>query len=264
MTNISITLNVWVTIIIACVKRSMNYRSNFILSLFDALVWLLISVSFFFILIANFNSVGGYGKYEIITLIGISEIIKSFVFAFFVSGISKIPGLINSGELDLHITRPINLGFYLCTKEFELPELLSSIPGAFMIIWGMSGISEIQMTSVLGMFVFLLLSIFIIVNFWLALVSVGFWTKNQTNVNEIAIAALSLIKYPKTVYSGIGKFILTFIIPVSILANAPMDIMKNDISINAILIFLVIVAFSYLLRKLVWTLGLKSYDSASL
>lgn len=69
------------------------------------------------VLLGKFQTIGGWGIYEVLLLYGFEVLSYSIAGTFCMGGFGKLPGMICQGELDGILTKPVNpLVYLVCTK----------------------------------------------------------------------------------------------------------------------------------------------------
>jgi ABC-2 type transport system permease protein len=103
----------------------------------------------------------------------------------------------------------------------------------------------------------------IIYSLWIVLIALTFWfTKFDNNVT-ILQALLDAGRYPATVYPIWLRIIVTFVIPIAVATNVPLQGLRGNLTLGSILLFLAISAIAFLIASQVWKRGLKQYSGAS-
>jgi ABC-2 type transport system permease protein len=114
--------------------------------------------------------------------------------------------------------------------------------------------------------IFILLTVsgsIIIYSLWIVLIALTFWfTKFDNNVT-ILQALLDAGRYPVTVYPPWLRILVTFVIPVGVATNVPLQGLRGDLTISRVLMYAAIGIVSFLIASQVWKRGLKQYSGAS-
>jgi ABC-2 type transport system permease protein len=90
-----------------------------------------------------------------------------------------------------------------------------------------------------------------------------FWTNRLNNIADFLPNIADVAKYPPEIFPVVIRFILTFIIPISLLAIFPAKIMLSIYAPIYLMIPLLIAVLFMYLSHLFWVFALSRYSSAS-
>ena len=111
--------------------------------------------------------------------------------------------------------------------------------------------------------VMLLSGVAIVYSIWLAMVSFAFWFVRIDNITELFYAFYEAGRYPVTIYRGVVRALLTFVIPIAFVTTFPASALIGRLDQTTVLIAVVFaVAFLFLSSRF-WNFALRHYSSAS-
>jgi ABC-2 type transport system permease protein len=250
------------------IKTTLQYKGAFISGVIAQ--FFSYSVSFFMImiLIKRFNSLNGWNSYEVVMLYAINLLSYALGAFFFFNLNRNLPRMIQYGELDDILVRPINPLWYIISRDFNtgyMSHLITSIILLSMCILHL----HITVTPLkLLTLVIYVIGGALIQGAMLLICSVPtFWmVKNNSITNILFFNIKEFIQYPISIYSKVVQFILTFILPYAFISYYPAHqwLNKSDsIMLSPVLQYLnpVIGVLIMIIAYRFWLFGLKNYKS---
>lgn len=242
-------------------------RGSFFLGFFGQILVYGAEFLLIWLLVSRFSIVGGWKAPEILLLFSFNLASYGIAGFFFFSSVRSLGEIINRGELDLILTKPLPALFgliafkpnlaYIAHLGLSLTVMFISLRaagfaftagGLCFVLLALAGATLIQA------------SIFMVcgsLNFWSIQAGDAIW--------EILWGVREFVKYPLTIYPGALRVFLTFILPLGFIsyypasrllgkASAPFSgLMTGFVPLAGLLCF----ALSYG----VWRLGLRRYES---
>lgn len=241
----------------------MIFRAHFLINVFTEFVWIALSILFLSVIYFHSGPIVGWKIEELVILLGTSRIISGLLDAFF-QNIRRFSDLVNLGDLDLFLTRPVNSQFLVSTRIFSLHGLTESLFGLILVLVALGRLG-------LGLAFWRLALYFLIVfcgllmaySLWLISVLPVFWIGRLNNIHHLFLPLLQLTRIPIGVFRGALKMILTLIIPIAFMATIPAKVILGfpQLSWVAGAVGLTVI-FLFSSNKL-WNFALKRYSSAS-
>ena len=106
------------------------FRLDFFAPFFVDVSLFLIQLLAFGVVYSNVDTIGSWGKGEMILYIGTFSLLNAVNMTVYFFGINTIPGKIRSGELDLYLTKPVSPLFRLTFENISpgsVPLILMSV-----------------------------------------------------------------------------------------------------------------------------------------
>ena len=246
------------------IQMSLAYRADTLVNILLNLMWLgweLLSLSIIF---NNTETIAGWGFGELIALLGVFRLVHTLMIALIWPNTEKFNQSIRDGSMDYTLLQPINSMFLVTFSRITIWRAWDLILAIILITIGinMSG----DTVTAAQILIFILLTIcgaIIIYSLWIVLIALTFWfTKFDNNVT-ILQALLDAGRYPVTVYPPWLRILVTFVIPVAVATNVPLQGLRGDLDISRVLMFAAIGVISFLIASQIWKRGLKQYSGAS-
>jgi ABC-2 type transport system permease protein len=98
---------------------------------------------------------------------------------------------------------------------------------------------------------------------WIVLIALNFWATRLNNAVSMLGAFSHAGRFPMNVYPGWLRALLTFVIPIGIATNVPIQSLRGDLSLWQALGFLAIAALTVIVSAAIWRAGCRCYASAS-
>ena len=246
------------------VQMSLAYRADTVVNILLNLMWLgweLLSLSIIF---SNTETIAGWSFGELIALLGVFRLVHTLMIALIWPNTEKFNQSIRDGSMDYTLLQPVSSMFLVTFSRITVWRAWDLILALILIVIGvnMSG----GTTTPLSILVFILLTIsgaIIIYSLWIVLIALTFWfTKFDNNVT-ILQALLDAGRYPATVYPVWLRIIVTFVIPIAVATNVPLQGLRGNLTLGSVLLYLAISGIGFLIASQVWKRGLKQYSGAS-
>ncbi len=219
----------------------------------------------FFAVYANVDTIGTWGRGEMIIYIGSFSLLNavSMVICFF--GIVMIPDKIKSGEMDLYLTKPVSPLFRFTFENMNPGSVPLVIMSVLIIGYGVSVAGVKPDAGRIGGYLFWMLVMQLLYyDMEVLMRTVTFYLVSASRLYQIEEACLDLcMKLPGIAFYGIHKVIFYYILPYGIMATLPVQSMIREMTwqtgmtgIGVVMIFSALTAF-------LWKNGIRHYNSAS-
>lgn len=241
------------------------YRADLFMVTLGSYGYTLMTIVFINVLFDNIDSIAGWGKYEMLLLLGVGQILFYLHVCFFSSVDKWVSEIIANGELDLYLLKPVNALFNITTYEFSIFELIPS----FMLAITIFSYALVKGNYNPGLFLLLLSGIFIVLGTFLftlvrlnvALLS--FWLTDTRDVRRTYYHIFDLFKYPLEIYPDSLKIVFTTVIPIGIVSYFPAHLIVKGFSWALFSAFMFSLFTYAACASILWKKGLRVYSSAS-
>lgn len=244
-------LNIW-----------LQYFWDFMSLLLNSIISLIIGIVTISIIFRETAYIGGWNKSEVIFLLGYIYLTRSIFNTFFINCLA-VGEYIQSGELDLFLTKPLSAWFQILTAkryntEYPLDEL---IIGLIILCYSYIRL-EMKNFNLLILIVYLAFSVIIYVAIVMIISSVAFWTVKFESGFEILSGVEKVTEYPLTIFPRTIKGVLYTVLPLALVSYYPVKrlLLKSYSSMEMFFYILGLVFFP-IIAKCFWSIGLKRYSS---
>jgi ABC-2 type transport system permease protein len=247
------------------VKRETVFRSSFLLEIVSYIFWFVFNIFFFGVIFSHTRSIGGWGPYEVLTLVSINQLIVALYDSFLGPNLRRFQTYIERGDFDTFVIKPIDLQFFISTRFVDLKPLFSIPPGILTLIFALSmrgsppGVLEI-----LIFFLCFLIGLVIRYGLGFLVMSLSFYFVRVSALHSLQRELLSFAGYPLSIYEKFAKVFFTFILPVALIANLPAQaLLKYRISSGIVLYSCFFAAVILIFSRKFFNYAIRRYESAS-
>ncbi|MCB9802799.1 ABC-2 family transporter protein [Candidatus Nomurabacteria bacterium] len=232
-----------------------NFLSQAIFMILNDGLFLLIWYFFF----QYFGDLNGFGFREMIALWIFGAGGFGLVNAVF-GNAANLGTIISNGELDFYFSFPKNHLLHALVSRTDLSawgDMLFA-PIAFFLFF------PANLLSIFLLFFGILSGAMILLAFYILIGSLSFWLgRNEVLQSSLFHAFLAFSTNPSSVFQGVVKFIIFFVIPAGFATFWPADLLKEFVLSKFLYLILFTIIF-FLFSLLVYYRGLKRYSSGNL
>ncbi len=216
----------------------------------------------------NVDLVAGYRRDEMLLFFVISQMWFYSLYAIFFRNIKRLIEMVNTGELDLVLTKPIPTLFYITLARVNLYSTFRDgiIPMIIIILpINFSNLTITPINLFTGILIFVLgcISSYCI-NVIASLPA--FWIAESSSILDVSISLEDSAGhlFPFEGWSNIFKIIFTTIFPAAISSALSTSVILGKTNgLLMLILAAVVTAIFILLKNKLWHIALKNYTSAS-
>lgn len=204
---------------------------------------------------------------EVLFIYGFSLIPKGIDHLFFDNLWGLGYWIVDKGDFDKYLTRPINSWFYVLCEKFCVDALGEIIVGVSLLVYStLSMPSEIagsiNWLRVLPVIAVIPFAVMIFTSIKTATAAISFWTKRSGQVTHMCYMTNEFAKYPVKIYNKVVKTAITYFLPFALTAYYPAIYILRGESVWSLPVTIFISAVLFLISQLIWRRGLRAYESA--
>jgi len=202
------------------------------------------------------DDIGGYSFKQIMLLWGIAALSYG-VSRFFFKDSFELSDMINKGKIDNYLIQPKNVLISCITSSVEVSALGDMIYGYIIIC--LIDIKNIFLFTFLG-----ILSGLVITSIAVTVASLAFYFgKSENFANTINSIMTNFATYPGGIFKGFIKILFYTILPLSLTAYVPIEVLTN-FDVYKIIYMLVGTAIFIAIAFISFYKGLRRYSSTNL
>lgn len=247
-----------------CGMQQLEYRSNFIINILGECVYVCAKLLYVVIVYQVGSDINGLSAQEIKLFIGTFMLLTAVYTGFFMNNFYAVSTKVRNGELDMMITKPVSLQFYVTLQKVNVAlPIPNLIAGGTLVCtaWAQAGI-PVTVRTVGGYLVLLALGTLLTYSLFLAPQLLSFWIVKTGAVVEVTDKLWDFNNMPMSIYGTWMQRIGTFLIPVFVITNFPvMSLMSSLTPVQTVWAVAAPVLF-FLLVRLGWKRSLRQYSSA--
>ncbi len=213
-------------------KSSFQYRFNMMFVAFNQLLIMVGEILSVYLLFLQFESVAGWTFYESLLMLGVIYTVYSFVEAF-ARGYDEFPKLVQSGELDRFMIRPVNIHYQIFGSRFEFTKFPRIILGIVVSVIALVNMSvDWNVWKVLVLIATYICGTFVIFGLFLLSAGISIYTvENLEFLNIVTNGSKELAFYPINIYAKWFTRIFTFVIPIACFNYLPLSFIMETGSV---------------------------------
>ncbi|MFF2092467.1 ABC transporter permease [Paenibacillus sp. NPDC058174] len=241
--------------------EQMAYRSHFILSVLLLVAGDLVVPFVTLLIYGSGASFPGWTMHEALLIQGVFALAKGIAFPFFFGMVGTTLSHVREGTFDLLLLRPRPVMLMAMLTGFDPDDFGRLFSGAVIFGFALSGMSQPALGAWLQFGLLFIAAIAILCAVSLFLSGMLFRWVGSSRVFDIFDAVTSFGMYPGTIFAKSLQNLLTYVLPVGLIAFVPASALLGRSGLEA-LWSLVPVSLFLLLGVYYWNRMLRSYTSA--
>jgi viologen exporter family transport system permease protein len=247
-----------------CLVRELEFRGNFAFRTAANLSWAGLSMVLAGLVFGNVREVAGWDLDRMFILTGTFLLVESLTASLFEQNMSKLSELVNRGELDFVLIKPISSQFLVSTRYVKFSGLPNAIValGYVLIGAGRTGLQPgpLEVGLYLLLVVCAVLSVYAL---WFMTVTFVLWTGRINNIAHLIAPFVDLARVPADVFRGSVGLLVTFAIPIALIGTLPTKALLGVLQPGMAPYQVGLTGALLWASHRFWTYSLRRYSSAS-
>ena len=245
--------------------NELSHKANFLMRFLSDSVFFIVYFIFYTVIYSYVSNINGWGKYEILLLMGTFHIVISLFTAFFVPNLAQIPGLVKSGGLDRFLVKPVNTQFLLSARTIDIGSLVNIVLGIAIVCISFFQLHvPVDAGKIILYVVYIGIGVLTLYSVLFILICTIFWLSDSSWSIRFFMTFNSFADKPISIYKGVMYRFLVYIFPIGLVANVPANILLDKDN-DTYGFWLALAAISlFLLSKRIWKKGIELYEGASI
>jgi ABC-2 type transport system permease protein len=257
-------LRLWRRFVVLAFEREAEYRLSFLVGVGEGLAQLALALLTFALLYRFTDQVAGWTLSEVFLLVGIYRIVDGLVSLQLAPNLVAIGEYIRSGELDLHLLRPVSSQFLVSLRLLNLPEGVNVLVGLGLTLvagrqvgvhWTLPGALEAAALMLCGLAVLYAV--------WFFTVTWAFWLVQVDNLDYLFYSLFEAARYPVSFFRGGVRALLTFVVPIAFATTFPAQALLGTVDHRLLPVGVALAVAALAGSHLFWNYALRHYSSAS-
>ena len=123
-------------------SRSFEFRFDFYMRIIMDICYYCVAIAFFKILFLHTGSLGGWGEPEMMIFVAAYCIVDAINMTLFSNNMWQFPMLVNRGDLDYYLIRPVSSLFFLSLRDFAANSFVNLLITFGIFIWAVQRYPE--------------------------------------------------------------------------------------------------------------------------
>jgi ABC-2 type transport system permease protein len=246
------------------VLNELQYRVNFFVSLFQALIQVATGLIVLSLVYSHTTKLHGWTKSELLALLGVQILLGGVIHSFVQPNMLRLMEDVQQGTLDYALTKPADAQLLVSVRQVRIWQLVEVVSGLIVLIAGLAGVqASVGFVDAVAFAVALLFGASMVYCFWLFVTTVAFWVVRMDHVLELFEGVYQTGRWPTAVYPGWLKYGITFLVPVGLAVTIPAEGLTSRLTLAW---FAIAAGFSvtlFVLTRWFWRFGLRHYSGAS-
>jgi ABC-2 type transport system permease protein len=257
-------LKVWLASARYSLVRTMMFRGDFFVWSLVELFWMSVNLLLVAVIYRHTTTVAGWGKYEMLLLVGTSLMIQRLLMGFFWSSIFEIGRNVRTGNFDFFLAQPGNIMFMATTRKLDPDGLVNSVLAAGVVVYAAGQLGLRPSPADLALYAGLV-GCGLVIHYSILVLSISpvFWLTSAQGVEGGYFTLTEFSRLPREAFKGVTSFLFVWLLPVVVVSNAPARVLLHGFEPRWALWLLALAATWLALAVFVFHRGLRRYASAS-
>lgn len=244
--------------------RAMEFRFDFFLKIIMDCFYYAMHLSIFKILFTNTATLAGWREDQGMVFIASVLLVDAIHMTVFASNMWMIPFLVNRGDLDVYITRPISTLFFVSLRDFAANSFVNLLIALAIFVTVLARLeTPYAWWELLGYLALIINGVLLHYVIQMLFTIPVFWTQSSKGFNDVFFSLGLAMERPDLIYRGALRFIFTFVFPMGVIASMPARWFFGPETPYLTLHLFGVTAFMWGVMLLCWRRGLRAYSSAS-
>lgn len=242
------------------IKARLQYRADFIISSVGILFRNITGIFVFGVLLSSIPDLDGWELNELIFIYGFYLLSTSPLQIFF-DHIWQLRVKVQDGSFIKYYFRPLDMMFYYMSEMFDIKGITQLVVGIVALVYASQELA-IQWTPLnILLLLAMLLSASLVMTAIIVIAGCSsFWIIFSFPVMSLAFKLREYGQYPMSIFSGIFRFLFTYLIPIGYIAFYPSQLFLRPEEENLLAYFSPLVGVGmFVLSYWVWNRGVNSW-----
>jgi len=244
---------------------AMQYRVDFLVQGALSVFWVgMALVPLTIVFSGERRSIAGWSFEEALVVLGWFTLLKALLEGAINPSLLAVVDHIRKGTLDFVLLKPADAQFLVSTSPYEPCHVADALAALLIFAYAFRGLGSApgpgELAAGLAM---LLIAGMVIYSLWILVVAAAFYLVRIDNLTYLITSVYDAARWPIGVFSGVLRFLFTFVIPLAVLTTFPAQALLGTLeAVPAGISLVAAVVFSWIART-TWKASLGHYTSAS-
>ena len=246
------------------IGRAAEFRVDFYFRVVMDCIYYAVNIAFFGIIYSQTTLVGGWTAEQAYVFVCGFLFVDAVNMTVFANNMWLLPVLINKGDLDYYLVRPVSSLFFLSFRDFAANSFMNVAIAAGLLVWSLWQLPGGLGAGQVALFVlFLLNGVLIVYLMRLIFITPVFWLHSSRGLDELNFTLDRFSERPHQIYSiWLQRFLLT-LLPFAFLSSIPAHVLFDGLTVSLLLHTLAVTGGLFAFALWFWRRGLRAYSSAS-
>lgn len=258
------TLYLYYRLISGQLRAILEYQTDFIILMGSAVLTQLLGIIFLRVIFDRIPDINGWGFWEVAFMYAMIYVTEGIGSLFF-EGTWRLGGLINRGELDMLLLRPVSPILQVLASGVGVNGIGNLVTGSIIIGQALVHMDIDWTWDRIGIAVIVLLSAAVVrIAINLASNCANFWLRNAGNAFPLMVVNIGdFAKYPITIYPSFVRVLIASVVPYAFVSFFPVAAINGANGLAWVWVLCPVVAALSLAAAFgIFRIGLRTYESA--
>lgn len=243
--------------------REAVYRTNFLTSVMTDMIWIGVEISLFNIIYANVPTLAGWTKPQVFFFLGVFFSSDALFTTLFQRNFWNFSDLVNKGELDILLTKPVNPLFLALTRWINITASFNFFLGLAVVLTYSkpAGFAGGWHWLAFGFWLLVGLATAILVRFafsvWI------FWTERSWALSRLYYQFFAFATKPDALYPKAIRYLILTGLPFAFIGSVPARALLKGLELWEYGMIAGVLFCFWMVNAFFWKAGLRRYQSAS-
>ncbi len=246
------------------ISKALEFRIDFSFRILMDTVFYTTNILFYKIIYDHTGILGGWSEDQVMVFVAGYLLVDALIMTFVSANLWWLPMLVNRGDLDYYLIRPVSSLFFLSLKEFSLNSLVNLMMTSVILgtaLWNYQG--AVTAAGVIFYIMMLIQGAVLLYSIRMIGIIPVFWTFSSRGTEMLVWQLSRFMERPDRMFRGWVARILVSILPFSVIASYPARLFLDGFDWQIFLHLTVVTAVFFSLMYWFWHMGLRNYSSAS-
>lgn len=245
-------------------SKGFEFRFDFYMRILMDVIYYGVAISFFKILLMHTPSLGGWAEPQMMIFVSAYCMVDAINMTLFSNNMWLFPLLVNRGDLDYYLIRPVSTLFFISLRDFAANSFVNLLITGGIVGWAVARYPDPISAWKVFLFLALILNgtlIFYCLNAMSNMLV--FFTHTSEGFGHMIWTMMKIGERPDRIYTGFVRRIVTTVLPFALVASFPTRVIVEEFDGEILLHILGVTACLLAFTLFVWTRALRAYSSAS-
>lgn len=245
-------------------SRAMEFRFDFFFRIGMDVIWYGVNFAFFWLLFRHTGALGGWSYDQVLVFMGAVFVADAVQMTMLSNNMWMFPILINKGDLDFYLVRPVSTVFFVSLRDFAANSFVNLLMAIGIFAWMIARYPAPLGAGAVAIFVGLLV-VGILLHYALQMIFLipTFWMHASGGLREIFWSIDQVTSRPGGIFTGWVRRLLISILPFAIIITYPTRALFEGLTWPLAAHLFGVTGAAFLVMFALWRLGLRAYASAS-
>jgi ABC-2 type transport system permease protein len=215
-------IRIWCQFFATCLAREIEYRGHFLLQFMVDMVWYGVQIGLFEVIYLSTDSVAGFSRDQMAIFLATVFMTDAVNMVLFSHNFWDFPEHVRKGDLDYLLVKPTSVFFMAFFRHVNIPGILNFLFGVVVLFYGLQRTQlEPSIGGVCTYLVLCLCSVLVSLSMQIVVASLSIITIAADQLLPMVYTVQQLGERPDAIYSRTLRRILTYLLPMAVLASIP-------------------------------------------